>query len=245
MLFFVNDTFALGWKKIDNEWHYTDREDNIVKNSIKSSNNIKMYLDENGNIAKDYLLQNYNLYDYYFDSNGHIVKDAEIIVSSQTKSNLIIDGNYKYKFDKDGKSFYKENIDTKQVYYYKFSWKMDEKNGEMYYVDSAGNRKVNFMTDLRYVDEKGMMVKNYFLQDFCGDSYYFGEDGIKIKSKKVLIGIKTYTNMYIDREYVCEFDKNGILIKKEVFNNNQNYDIDARYIMETSGYSDFKPKAIK
>lgn len=100
-------TMARGWTEIGADWYYVDDNEDYVTNAIKSSNEQKYYLDDDGRMVRDYLLQDYNGATYYFDDNGIMVKDTWVAVEPLQIDDVIENGPtvYLFYFGANGKAF--------------------------------------------------------------------------------------------------------------------------------------------
>ncbi|MCQ2609391.1 MAG: hypothetical protein MJ151_01150, partial [Lachnospiraceae bacterium] len=100
-------SYAKGWIEVDGEWCFFDNEDQMLTETIKASDGYKYYLDENGHMVRDYLLEGYNEAIYYFDDEGRMVSNTWVAVDPQQVSNPIEDGPtiYLYYFGANGKAY--------------------------------------------------------------------------------------------------------------------------------------------
>lgn len=94
--------YARGWVQENGEWRYKQKDGTFAISQMKASGNKKYYLDEQGNIAKLYYLQDYNSKSYFYNANGLVTKYGCVIVGSSTKSNKTIDADYILYFNYDG-----------------------------------------------------------------------------------------------------------------------------------------------
>lgn len=100
----VQPCFA-GWIKDNNEiWHYVKKDGTYVTSQYKNNCGKKLYLDEKGDLATLYYLQDDKGNDFFFDEKGLKVTTtyAYVLINSKTKSNKTIDKEYALKFNKSG-----------------------------------------------------------------------------------------------------------------------------------------------
>ena len=97
---------ARGWVQDGADWHYVDNDGEYITETIQSSGNTKFYLDEDGNMAKDYFLEDYNGSTYYFGSNGAMVTNTWVAIESGRVENQedYVPDNYWYYFQASGKA---------------------------------------------------------------------------------------------------------------------------------------------
>ena len=105
MIFIVSPAFARGWEKDDlGEWHYVESDGNYATNKIVNSGLSKFYLNNEGNIEKNYFLQDYRGASYYFGPRGEMVTNFSVYISKKTKSNKSIAKSQYIYFDNMGKA---------------------------------------------------------------------------------------------------------------------------------------------
>lgn len=105
MFFIISPVFARGWEKDSiGEWHYVESDGNYATNKIVNSGLSKFYLNDEGNIEKNFFLQDYRGASYYFGSRGEMVTNLSIYISKKTKSNKSIDKSQYIYFDDKGKA---------------------------------------------------------------------------------------------------------------------------------------------
>ena len=87
------------WEKDENEKLHCYRIDgSLVTNQILTLDNLKVYVDENGDIVYNYYLQDYHLEksiaDFYFNNDGYMVTKDVVFINPNTNSNKKVDGDY-------------------------------------------------------------------------------------------------------------------------------------------------------
>lgn len=102
IIVFLMPTYARGWVKENGEWYYKQKDGTYATSQMKASGNKKYYLDEKGNIAKMYYLQDYDNKSYFYNEEGLITKYGCVIIEPSTKSNKAIDNDYVLYFNYDG-----------------------------------------------------------------------------------------------------------------------------------------------
>ena len=79
IFFIISPIFAKGWEQDDiGEWHYVESDGNYTTNKIVNSGLSKFYLNDEGNIEKNYFLQDYRGASYYFGPRGEMVTNLSI-----------------------------------------------------------------------------------------------------------------------------------------------------------------------
>ena len=117
-LSFVMNVFAAGW--VDDgggHWRYVDTDNTYVTDTIKMSGNNKYYLDVNGYMVRDYLLEDYNEAIYYFDEDGKMVSNTWVAVDQTQVYNQMDNppSIYLYYFGNNGKAYKSKNGVSKRV----------------------------------------------------------------------------------------------------------------------------------
>ena len=102
---FCVPVFSKGWEQdAAGEWHYLDNDNNYMRNCIMASGASKFYLNGEGNIEKDYFLQDYQGYSYYFYTTGEMIRNSRVYIRTSTKSNKVINKNQYIYFDNRGRA---------------------------------------------------------------------------------------------------------------------------------------------
>lgn len=113
--------FATGWKYDPVElWQYFDSDGELVTDSIKEKDGLKFYLDDNGHVRANYLLEDYHGNTYYFNYFGAMASNTWVRVDVKDIENYgdyIPDTFYfYYYFDQSGKAV-KGTREKPRVYY--------------------------------------------------------------------------------------------------------------------------------
>lgn len=147
---FSMSVFAKGWTTDGSDWFYYDSNEILVTSAIKPSGNEKYYLDENGFMVRDYLLEDYNEAVYYFDEDGKMVTNTWVAVDTTQVRNGMDNppSVYLYYFGTNGKAYTgtsdrpaKKTIDGKKYLF--------NENGQMLsgWIDEAGVKYDIFNTE--------------------------------------------------------------------------------------------------
>lgn len=99
---------AAGWVSDGGDnWMYVDKDGFYAMDTIKTSGDEKYYLDMNGNMVRDYLLEDYNDAIYYFDDSGKMVKNTWVAVEPMQVYNQMENPPtiYLYYFGTNGKAY--------------------------------------------------------------------------------------------------------------------------------------------
>ena len=144
-------SFAEGWDNSTGSWQYLDKDGEPVTNEWKTSNGQKFYLNDDGVMATDSLIEdtttsNSKTYYYYVDANGAMV--------TNTWKAVALDGD--------------ENTDTEAEYW----WYYFGADGKAY--TSSENRltksKIKTINGLKYAfNEEGHMVYGWIQDGNVGD----------------------------------------------------------------------------
>lgn len=103
--FIITTSFSRGWEQdAIGEWHYVEDDGTYIKNKIVPSGASKFYLNNDGNIEKNFFLQDYRGHSYYFISNGMMVTNFSVYIKTTTKSNKEIYKNQRIYFDEKGRA---------------------------------------------------------------------------------------------------------------------------------------------
>lgn len=159
------DVFAAGWISDGGDnWRYVSADDVYLASTIQSSGEDKYYLDENGYMVRDYLLENYNDAIYYFDEDGKMVKNTWVAIDQTQVYNQMDNppSIYLYYFGANGKAYkstdgiVKKTIDGKKYLF--------NEDGQMLsgWINEAGER---------YSD-----IDNNEDDPFNGFCYYAGDE---------------------------------------------------------------------
>lgn len=156
--------FAVGWVNDGGDnWMYVDKDGVYATDTIKSSGGEKYYLDSNGNMVRDYLLEDYNDAIYYFDDSGKMVVNTWVAVEPaqvyyQMDNPPTI---YLYYFGANGKAYRaKDSIVRKTV------------DGKKYLFNENGQMLSG------WINEAGETFNEYESEDdpFNGFCYYAGDE---------------------------------------------------------------------
>lgn len=140
---FGMQSFAKGWINDGGDnWQYLELDGTPAREVIKSSGEDKYYLDENGYMVRDYLLEDYNENVYYFDDSGKMVKNTWVAVDPSQVYNAMDNPPtvYLYYFGTTGKAYKalsgvaRRGIDGKKYLF--------NENGQMLsgWINEAGER---------------------------------------------------------------------------------------------------------
>lgn len=131
-----------GWTTDGSDWFYVDNDGNFATETIKPSGDERYYLDVNGFMVRDYLLEDYNGGTYYFDDTGKMVKNTWVAVDPmQVPTGMDNPPTiYLYYFGANGRAFkassgiVRKSIDGKKY--------MFNENGQMLsgWIDEQGER---------------------------------------------------------------------------------------------------------
>ena len=103
IVLFSVTVFSHGWEQDEyGNWRYKDKDGSYVKNAKMASGNQSFYLNDEGYIEKDFFWQTKN-YAYYFSSNGAMVRNTNILIKPDTKSNERIEKEMTLYFDDKGR----------------------------------------------------------------------------------------------------------------------------------------------
>lgn len=157
--------FARGWYTEDNiDWYYLDFDGQKETDVIKPSGDDKYYLDTDGLMVRDYLLENYNNSVYYFDDDGKMVKNTWVAVEP-TQVEFGMDSNaptiYLYYFGQNGKAFKARNGVTRKTI-----------DGKKYLFNENGQMMFG------WINEDGERLNEYESNDdpFKGYCYFAGDE---------------------------------------------------------------------
>ena len=111
-------SFAIGWVSDGGDnWMYVESDGVYATDVIKSSGNEKYYLDQYGNMVRDYLLEDYNGAVYYFDDSGKMVTNTWVAVEPMQVYNQMDNPPtiYLYYFGHNGKAYKANETIVKKV----------------------------------------------------------------------------------------------------------------------------------
>ena len=109
---YSGSVFAVGWVNDGGDnWMYVEKDGIYATDTIKSSGSNKYYLDINGNMVRDYLLEDYNGAIYYFDDSGKMVVNTWVAVEPSQVFNHMDNSPtiYLYYFGANGKAYQANN----------------------------------------------------------------------------------------------------------------------------------------
>lgn len=115
---FTTYNFAAGWVSDGGDnWMYVENDGVYAVDTIKSSGNDKYYLDQYGNMVRDYLLEDYNDSIYYFDDSGKMVTNTWVAVEPMQVYNQMDNPPtiYLYYFGHNGKAYRANDNIVKKV----------------------------------------------------------------------------------------------------------------------------------
>ena len=99
--------FAKGWDYDGVGWRYYDYNDVMRTETIQMSGDKKYYLDANGYVVYDYLLEDYHDNIYYFNDDGEMVTNTWVAVDPTQVENQMDNppSVYLYYFGNNGKAY--------------------------------------------------------------------------------------------------------------------------------------------
>ena len=227
---YIFTCFAAGWVSDGGgNWSYVDKDGLYVVNTIRPSGDNMYYLDENGFMVRDYLLEDYNDAIYYFDDDGKMVKNTWVAVDTTQVYNQMDNppSIYLYYFGNNGKAFKAKDgivrkvVDGKKYLFNEYGqmlsgWineegerydEFDDEDMEPYegYCYYAGDETDGVLREGWTPWEEGSIKDRYYLQETMW-FYFRTNDNKKYQSgdesvllKKTING-KTYS-----------FDYNGVM----------------------------------
>ena len=156
--------FAMGWVSDGGDnWMYVEKDGIYATDTIKSSGNSKYYLDANGNMVRDYLLEDYNEAVYYFDDTGKMVTNTWVAVEPMQVYNQMDNPPtiYLYYFGANGKAFQANNGVVRKTI-----------DGKKYLFNENGQMLSG------WINEEGETFNEYEsdLDPFNGFCYYAGDE---------------------------------------------------------------------
>lgn len=224
--------FAAGWVDDGGEnWRYVDADGVYVTDSIRSSGGDKYYLDSNGYMVRDYLLEDYNEAIYYFDDFGKMVKNTWVAVDQTQVYNQMNNppSIYLYYFGNNGKAYRAKSGMTKKVidgkkYFFNENGQMMSgwinESGERYseldntdedpfvgYCYYAGDETDGVLREGWSAWEEGSTDDKYYLKETIW-FYFKTNDNKKVQSTSASSLIKRTIN---GKQYA--FDSNGVMVE--------------------------------
>lgn len=98
-------TFCKGWEQDEfDEWHYVEDDGTYAKDKIVLSGASKFYFNSEGNMEKNFFLQDYKGHSYYFVANGVMLTNFSVYIKTTTKSNKKIIKSQSIYFDERGRA---------------------------------------------------------------------------------------------------------------------------------------------
>ena len=189
MLFVLaNVSFAMarGWEQDAIGWRYYDYNNIMRTETIQMSGDKKYYLDANGYVVYDYLLEDYNGATYYFNDDGVMVTNTWVAVDPYQVDNQM--GNppsiYLYYFGNNGKAFkakgssiVRKTIDGKPYLFNDFGQMLSgwiSEQGERY--DEYNTEEDPFIDNIYYGGDEtdGVLRSGWFemVEGSITDAYY-------------------------------------------------------------------------
>ena len=109
---------AKGWVQQGADWYYVDGNGEYVTSKIQTSGTAKFYLGEDGQMMRDYFLEeDDNGNTYYFGSNGAMVTNTWVAIEASQVENQgdFVPDNYWYYFQASGKAMKGSNNSPKKA----------------------------------------------------------------------------------------------------------------------------------
>ena len=164
MFFYATSLFAAGWANDGGDnWFYVEPDGTYAVSVIKSSGDDKYYIDENGAMVRDYLLEDYNDSIYYFDDSGKMVRNTWVAVEPTQVYNQMDNPPtiYLYYFGNNGKAYKaKDRIARKTI------------DGKKYLFNEGGQMLSG------WINEDGERYNEYDTEadPFVGFCYFAGDE---------------------------------------------------------------------
>lgn len=161
---FTASSFAMGWVSDGGDnWMYVEKDGVYATDTIKSSGSDKYYLDQYGNMVRDYLLEDYNDTIYYFDDSGKMVTNTWVAVEPMQIYNQMDNPPtiYLYYFGHNGKAYKANDTIVKKVI-----------DGKKYLFNSNGQMLSG------WINEEGERFNEYEdeTDPFNGYCYFAGDE---------------------------------------------------------------------
>ena len=226
--------FAVGW--VDDgggNWKYVNKDDQYVTNTIQASGDDKYYIDEDGYMVRDYILEDYNNSVYYFDEEGKMVRNTWVAVDQTQVYNQMDNppSIYLYYFGSDGKAYKSEDgIIRKTI------------DGKKYLFNEYGQMLSGWINEQ---GERFNDIENNENDPFDGFCYYAGDetDGVLREGWTAWEEGSTDDRYYQKQTLWFYFDPHSnkkvqsgdttVLLKRDI--NGKTYNFDANGIM-TEGW---------
>ena len=157
-------SFAAGWVNDGGDnWSYIEADGTLLTDSIKNSGEDRFYLDENGMMVRDYLLEDYNDAVYYFDDSGKMVRNTWVAVEPSQVYNQMDNPPtiYLYYFGNNGRAYKAQaGVVRKTI------------DGKKYLFNEGGQMLSG------WIDEQGNRYDEYDVDNdpFRGYCYYAGDE---------------------------------------------------------------------
>lgn len=158
------DVFA-EWIQENNNWCFINKDGEKETDIIKKSGDDNYYLDSNGYMVRNYLLEDYADNTYYFDRDGKMVRDAFVAIDPKMLDDIDIDSDklyYTYYFQNTGRAYKaSDNIKKKTI------------DGKTYIFDDKGRMLTGFIGydgEIDDTDDDSYPYKECI--------YYSGLDGV-------------------------------------------------------------------
>ena len=157
-------SFAAGWVNDGGDnWSYIEADGTLLTDSIKNSGEDRFYLDENGMMVRDYLLEDYNDAVYYFDDSGKMVRNTWVAVEPSQVYNQMDNPPtiYLYYFGNNGRAYKAQaGVVRKTI------------DGKKYLFNEGGQMLSG------WIDEQGNRYDEYDVDNdpFMGYCYYAGDE---------------------------------------------------------------------
>lgn len=227
---YIFSCLAAGWVSDGGgNWSYVDKDGIYATNTIRASGDEKYYLDENGFMVRDYLLEDYNEAVYYFDDDGKMVKNTWVAVDITQVYNQMDNppSIYLYYFGNNGKAYKSINGIIKKVidgkkYLFNDNGQMlsgwideegncynefDDEEAEPYegFCYYAGDETDGVLREGWTAWEEGSIKDRYYLQETMW-FYFKTNDNKKYQSNDENVLVRKTIN-----GKVYSFDHNGVM----------------------------------
>ena len=200
---------ASGWQMEGDQWVYLDRYgDKVTDTWKKSENGFWFYLDEDGYMAVNRLVENGDDY-YYVNEDGARVKNEWRKLEDDSDDEAYTDGTCWYYFGNDGKAEKNDSGRARLTTINGKKYYLDKKDngamktgwvtvkGKKYYMSKSGSKKgqavTGWMTSGKsryYFNSSGVMQKGWLT--LGNKKYYLNPSNGKMVTGKKTISGKTY-----------------------------------------------------